>query len=153
LKLLLDTTFFLPAIGVSIKGLQKDAALMLIEKKHQVAMSQISVFELSAKGAKYIKEGQLTPERVTRGIRALVYNDEVEAIPVHDSNILLVSFKLRSMLNDFIDCLILSSAMTHCDALITEDGEILSLTRNVDFLNLIADQNPGFRVLKLSEVT
>jgi PIN domain nuclease of toxin-antitoxin system len=56
LKLLLDTTYFLPAIGVSIKEIQKDALLTLIAKKHQILMSQITLFELSAKGAKYIEE-------------------------------------------------------------------------------------------------
>jgi PIN domain nuclease of toxin-antitoxin system len=151
LKLLLDTTYFLPTIGVSIKEMQKDALLMLIAKEHQITMSQITIFELSAKGAKYIKEGQLTPERVTRGIRAIVYNDAIETIPIHDTNILLTSFKLRNMLNDFINCLILSSAINHCDAIITEDNEIQSLKKNTQFHNLVADQNRGFKILKLTE--
>lgn len=151
MKLLLDTTYFLPTIGVSIKEIQKDALLMLIAKEHQITMSQITIFALSAKGAKYIKEGLLTPERVTRGIRALVYNDAIETIPTHDTNILLTSFKLRNMLNDFIDCLILSSAINHCDAIITEDNEIQSLKQNTQFHNLVADQNPGFKILKLAE--
>ncbi|MBE3116108.1 PIN domain-containing protein [Candidatus Bathyarchaeota archaeon] len=152
MKLLLDTTYFLPTIGVSIKEMQRDALLMLIAKEHKIAMSQITIFELTAKGAKYIKEGQLTPERVTRGIRAIVYNDAIETIPTHDTSILLTSFKLRNMLNDFIDCLILSSAMNHCDAIITEDNEIQSLKKNTEFNNLVADQNPVFKILKLTEI-
>jgi hypothetical protein len=56
LKLLLDTTYFLPAIGVSIKDLQKDALLTLIAKKHQIAMSQITIFELSAKGPNTLRK-------------------------------------------------------------------------------------------------
>ena len=151
MKLLLDTTYFLPTIGVSIKEIQKDALLLLMAKEHQIAMSQITIFELSAKGAKYIKEGQLTPERVTRGIRAIVYNDAIKPIPTHESNILLTSFKLRNMLNDFIDCLILSSAINHCEAIITEDNEIQSLNKNTQFHALVADQNPGFKILKLTK--
>ena len=152
MKLLLDTTYFMPTIGVSIKEMQRDALLTLIAKEHKIAMSQITIFELTAKGAKYIKEGQLTPERVTRGIRAIVYNDAIETIPTHDTSILLTSFKLRNMLNDFIDCLILSSAMNHCDAIITEDNEIQSLKKNTEFNNLVADQNPVFKILKLTEI-
>ena len=152
MKLLLDTTYFLPTIGVSIKDMQKDALLTLIAKGHKIAMSQITIFELAASGAKYIKESQLTPERVTRGIRAIVYNDTIETIPTHESNILLTSFKLRNLLNDFNDCLILSSAMNHCDAIITEDNEIQSLKKNTEFQNLAADQNPGFKILKLTEI-
>ena len=58
MKLLLDTTYFLPTIGVSIKEMQKDALLTLMAKKHEIAMSQITIFELAAKGAKYVKDGQ-----------------------------------------------------------------------------------------------
>ena len=152
MKLLLDTTYFLPTIGVSIREIQKDALLTLIAKKHQISMSQITIFELSAKGAKYIKEGQLSPERVTRGISAIIYNDTIETIPMHDTTILQTAFKLRNMLNDFIDCLILSSAMNNSEAIITEDKEIQSLRKSSEFCDLVAGLNPGFKVLKLNEI-
>jgi len=142
----------LPAIGLSIKDMQKDALITLIAKKHQIAMSQITIFELSAKGAKYVKEGQLSPERVTRGISAIIYNDAIETIPMHDTTILQTSFKLRNMLNDFIDCLILSSAMNYSEAIITEDNEIQGLKKNFEFQNLVTDQNPNFKILKLAEI-
>ena len=152
MKLLLDTTYFLPTIGISIKEMQKDALLTLMAKKHEIAMSQITIFELAAKGAKYVKDGQLSPERVTRGISAIIYNDTIETIPMYDTTILQTAFKLRKMLNDFIDCLIFSSAMNHSRAIITEDNEILSLKKNTEFHNLIADLNPGFKILKLTEI-
>ena len=152
MKLLLDTTYFLPTIGVSIKEMQKDALLTIIAKKHQIAMSQITIFELSAKGAKYIQEDMLSPERVTRGINAIIYNDTVETIPMHDTTILQTAFKLRNMLNDFIDCLILSSAMNNSEAIITEDNEIQNLKKNTQFNNLVAGLNPGFKILKLNEI-
>jgi PIN domain nuclease of toxin-antitoxin system len=132
--------------------MQKDALLTLIAKKHQIAMSQITIFELSAKGAKFIKEGQLPPERVTRGINAIIYNDSIETIPIHNTTILQTAFKLRNMLNDFIDCLILSSAIHHSQDIITEDNEIQSLKKNTEFHNLIADLNPEFKILKLTEI-
>ncbi len=152
MKLLLDTTYFLPAIGISIKGIQKDAPITLIAKENKIIMSQISIFELSAKGAKYVKEGQLTPERVTKGIRAIAYSDTIETIPTHETNILLTSFKLRNMLNDYIDCLILSTAMNHCNAILTEDNEIQNLKKNTEFNNLVTEQNPHFKIQKLSEI-
>ena len=95
MKLLLDTTYFLPAIGISIKELPNDAPIKLIAKGHQISISDISIFELSAKGAKHITNGTLTPERVTRGIKAIIYDDTIETIPIHDNNLLLTSFKLR----------------------------------------------------------
>ena len=71
---------------------------------------------------------------------------------MHDTTILQTSFRLRNMLNDFIDCLILSSAMNHSEAIITEDSEIQSLKKNIEFQNLVTDQNPNFKILKLAEI-
>jgi PIN domain nuclease of toxin-antitoxin system len=152
LKLLLDTTYFLPAIGISIKELPNDAPIKLIAKGHQISISDISIFELSAKGAKHITNGTLTPERVTRGIKAIIYDDTIETIPIHDNNLLLTSFKLKSILNDFIDCLILSSAINHCDALITEDSDIQNLKKNKEFNELQKTTNTTFKIQKLTEI-
>jgi len=152
LKLLLDTTYFLPAIGISIKELPNDAPIKLIAKGHQISISDISIFELSAKAAKHITDGTLTPERATRGIKAIVYDDAIEIIPIHDNNLLLTSFKLRSILNDFIDCLILSSAINQCDTLITEDSDIQSLKKNKEFNELLTTTNTAFKIQKLTEI-
>ena len=152
MKLLVDTTYLLPAIGISIKELPRDAPIKLVAKGHQISISDISIFELSAKGAKYIANGMLTPERVMMGIRAIVYDDAIDHISIHDSDILLTSFKLRSILDDFIDCLILSSAINQCDALITEDSDILNLNKNKGFNELLATANSKFKIRKLAEI-
>ena len=152
MKLLLDTTYFLPAIGISIKELPNDAPIKLIAKGHQISISDISLFELSAKGAKHITDGTLTPERVTRGIKAIVYDDAIETIPIHGNNLLLTSFKLRRILNDFIDCLILSSAINQCDTLITEDSDIQNLKKNKEFNELLTTTNTAFKIQKLTEI-
>jgi PIN domain nuclease of toxin-antitoxin system len=151
-KLLLDTTYFLPAIGISIKELPNDAPIKLIAKGHQISISDISIFELSAKGAKHITDGTLTPERITRGIKAIIYDDTIETIPIHDNNLLLTSFKLRRILNDFIDCLILSSAINQCDALITEDNDIQNLKKNKEFNEFLTTTNTKFKIQKLTEI-
>jgi PIN domain nuclease of toxin-antitoxin system len=153
LKLLLDTAYFLPAIGISIKELPNDAPIKLIAKGHQISISDISIFELSAKGVKHITNGTLTPERVTRGIKAIIYDDTIETIPIiHGNNLLLTSFKLKSILNDFIDCLILSSAINQCDALITEDSDIQNLKKNKEFNELQKTTNTTFKIQKLTEI-
>ena len=152
MKLLLDTTYFLPAIGISIKELPNDAPIKLIAKGHQISISDISLFELSAKGAKHITDGTLTPERVTRGIKAIVYDDAIETIPIHGNNLLLTSFKLRRIVNDFIDCLILSSAINQCDTLITEDSDIQNLKKNKEFNELLTTTNTAFKIQKLTEI-
>jgi len=151
LRLLLDTTYFLPAIGISIKDLPKDTPIKLVWRGHQISISDISIFELSAKGAKHITAGALSAERVTKGIRAIVYDETIETIPMYESTLLLTAFKLRSMLSDFIDCLILSSAINRCDALITEDNDIQNLKKNREFNELLTAINPKFKVQTLTE--
>jgi predicted nucleic acid-binding protein len=151
LKLLLDTTYLLPAIGISIKELPKDALTKLTQKGNRISICDISIFELAAKGAKHVSAGTLPAERVTRGIRAIVYNETIETIPTNESTILLTAFKLRNTLNDFIDCLILSAAINHCNALITEDDDIQNLKKNEKLNELLKTTNPNFKIQTLTE--
>ncbi|MEM2914184.1 MAG: PIN domain-containing protein [Candidatus Bathyarchaeia archaeon] len=152
MKLLLDTTYFLPAVGIAVKNLPVDAPVKLMQKKHQIFISNITIFELSAKGAKYVASRAIPPERVTRGIRALMYNESINVIEVYDSTVLHLAFKIRGMLNDFIDCLILSSAINHCDAIITEDIDIHAVKENENYQELINAKNPKFKMHKLTEI-
>lgn len=152
MRLLLDTAYLLPAIGASIKGLPEDAPIKLISSGHQISMSDITIFELSAKGAKHITLGTLTAERVSRGIRALVHDDRIERIPIHDGSVLLAAFKLRRMLSDFIDCLILSSAINRNDILVTEDGDIHDIREKREFKELLQTINPQFKIQTVKDV-
>ena len=152
MKLLLDITYFLPIIGISVKNLPKDAPTKLMHKKHQIFISDITIFELSAKGAKYAASGLIPPERISKGIRALIYNETIKILPIHESTILHTAFKLRNILSDFIDCLILSSAINNCDALITEDNDIQNIKENKNLQEIVTTKNPKFQVLKLTEI-
>ena len=150
MKLLLDTAYLLPAIGIQIKSLPKDAPISLKQKGHQISICSISIFELSAKGAKHIAEGALPPERVARGIRAIVHDEGIEKLLMYEDAILLTAFKLRSLLSDFIDCLILSSAMNRCDSLVTEDNAIQALGENKEFNEMLRKINPKFKIQRLT---
>jgi len=152
LRLLLDTRYLLPAIGVSVKGLPEDALIRLIGKGHQISISDITLFELSANGAKHTVLGTLTGERVSRGIRAIVYDGRITRIPIHDGSVLLTAFKLRRTLSDFIDCLILSSAVNRNDALVTEDEDIGNLGRKEEFQEFLRAVNPRFKIQSLGDM-
>ena len=152
MKVLLDSSYLLPAIGISVKGLPEDALIRLIKRGHKVSISDITIFELLAKGTKYITTGTLTPERVCRGIRAIVYDDRITRIPIHDSYVLLTAFNLRRILNDFIDCLILSSALTQNDILVTEDLNLQKLRGKREFQGISRNINPKFKIQKLTEI-
>jgi hypothetical protein len=101
--------------------------------QHQLALCEITIFELSAKGAKYVSQGRLPQERVARGIEAIVHDDSVVKTSAYEGQTLTMAIKLRSMVKDFIDCLIIASAARHCDVLTTEDDEIHSLSGNRRF--------------------
>jgi len=152
LRLLVDTTYLLPAIGISVKGIPSDGMVRLIEKEHEICVSDISIFELSAKGAKHVAAGTLSGERVARGIRAVVHDGTVTMIPFHESTLLLTAFKLRNILSDFIDCLILASAIHHSDMLITEDDDIIDIKNDEEFILLYKRVNPKFKIQKLTEI-
>jgi PIN domain nuclease of toxin-antitoxin system len=152
LRLLLDTTYLLPAIGISVEGLPRDAAIKLIRKGHQISISNISIFELSAKGARQVAIGKLPAERVARGIRAIVYDETIKTIPMYESMLLLTAFKIRNIISDFVECLILSSAINGCDALITEDKDIQNLKENREFNELLTTINPHFKIQTLTEI-
>jgi len=152
MRLLLDTTYFLPAIGVSIKGIPRNAAIELLREGHEVGISEVTLFELSAKGAKYAAAGALNPERVVRGVRALRHDERVVKVPPYDAPVLLLALRLREMLSDFIDCLILSTAVNWADLLVTEDGDILELAQRKDFKKITQPVNPSFKVLRLRDI-
>ena len=81
-----------------------------------------------------------------RGIRAIKHDERIKVIPIHDTSILLTAFKLRRMLDDFIDCIILSSAINQAEVLITEDEDIRRVSEETHSLK------PGFRIIGLREV-
>jgi predicted nucleic acid-binding protein len=152
MMLLLDTSYLLPAIGISVKGLPRDALLRLIKKGYTVSISDISIFELSAKAAKYISQGTIPAERVTKGIRAIVYEEALEKIPIYETPLLHIAFKLRGVLKDFIDCLILSAALSHCDTLVTEDIHIHNIKQSKEYISLLTTHNPNFTIKTLDEM-
>jgi PIN domain nuclease of toxin-antitoxin system len=123
----------------------------LIQRGNRISICDISIFELSAERAKYVSAGTLPAERVTRGIRAIVYNETIETIPTYESTLLLTASKLRSMLNDFVDCLILSASINRCDALLTQDKHIQELKKNKEFNELRTNINPKFKVQSVNE--
>ena len=152
MKLLVDTTYFLPAIGVSVRGVPRNAVVELIRRGFEVLISEISLFELSAKGAKFVASGMLTPARVATGIRAIVWDDRVRKIPIYDTPILLTAFRLRKILGDFIDCLIISTAMNYADTLVTEDIAIHELAAKEEFRKIVREVNPKFEIRNLKNL-
>jgi PIN domain nuclease of toxin-antitoxin system len=152
LRVLLDTSYLLPAIGISIKGIPNDAIERLLDRGNEAFISEISLFELSAKGARYVVEGQLPPERVTGGINAISNDDSITKLPGYDAPTLRLAFGLRRIHGDFIDCLIVSSAANHCGVLVTEDEEIHRLKEEKGFDEIMAAAGSACKIRRMGEV-
>ncbi|MGD0995578.1 MAG: PIN domain-containing protein [Candidatus Bathyarchaeia archaeon] len=152
MKLLLDTTYLLPSVSIAIKEVSKDAIIKLNTKGYNIVVSRISIFELLAKSSKFVVKNELSPERAALGIRAILYDDIIEKISTDSSKVMLTAFKLRSLMNDFIDCLIISTALNNCDALITENQDIHNLKKNKKYLELVASINPNFKIQTLAQI-
>jgi predicted nucleic acid-binding protein len=152
MKLLIDTTYLLPVLGISVKKVPKDAAIKLLDNEHQLFISDLTLFELAAKGAKYVASDMLEADSVSRGIRVIAYEERLERVKSYETSILLTAFTLRRIINDFLDCLILSSAINNCDVFVTEDDRIHELQKRLVFQEIIKTVNSRFQVKRLSDL-
>jgi hypothetical protein len=111
---------------------------------HEAAISELTLFELSVKGAKYIASKTLDPDRVRRGVLTVARDEGLVRIPLLDEEVLKTSLSLRGILGDYLDCVILSSAINRCDTILTQDALIRGLPENQSYRDLINRINPGF---------
>jgi predicted nucleic acid-binding protein len=151
-NILLDTTYFMPAIGVSISGVKPRVLRTLRENGHSISISELTLFELSAKGAKHVASHQLDPDRVRRGVNAVAHDEALIKIPLLEGDVLQRSFALRGALNDYIDCVIISSAMCICEALVTEDRLIHGIVDSPLYRRVLEETNPRFKILASSDL-
>jgi len=152
MRLLLDTTYFIPAIGISVKDVPSDLVLKLLDDGYEIWISEVSLFELSAKGAKYVASRVLDHKIVLDGIRAIIHDDRINKASIYEIPILSIALKLRSYLSDFIDCLITSTALIKSDILVTEDKDIKMLYTIEEFKSIVREVNPGFKIESVKEV-
>ncbi|MDG6923008.1 MAG: PIN domain-containing protein [Nitrososphaerota archaeon] len=149
MRVVLDTTYFLPAVGISVKEISTEDVLSSLSKTSDPALCQITIFELCAKAAKYVAEGKLETRRAHRGIQAVIEDDSIKKLDPYESGTLSVAIQLREMLGDFIDCLILATAISQADVLLTEDRSIHDLRHQSVFRELVKSENPDFEIRKI----
>ena len=117
--MILDTTYLLPLVGVAVKN---DLLRAIVEGRvkgitlDNLAISQISLFEIQAKSVKL----RIPVERV----RAIT--STLEVIPFYSKPVIKYSFELYELLGDYVDSVIVATAISTRKAFITEDKLILS---------------------------
>ncbi len=127
--MIIDTTYLLPLVRI---GIDKDLLKAVLEKKvsldinlAQLKVNLISIFELQAKASKL----NIPPEDVYKAMSVVF--DVFEIIPFYNKEIIRVSYELNRRLGDYIDSIILSTAVVLKEDLITEDSLILSLRKEI----------------------
>ena len=89
-------------------------------------VSEISVFELLAKGSKLVAKGVIPRERVSLAIQSLYKDESIVRVSLENADVVRYTIELRRYHSDTVDCLITASALAVADILLTEDKILLS---------------------------
>jgi len=144
LRICVDTTYILPFMGVEIERLPPDILTRLIDGGYEVLINEITLFEGYAKASKLSARGLLKPERIHRGLIGILHTPSLKRIDLIHPETLRFAAILRRYLDDFIDCILLSTATLWADILLTEDQILLKPPPEVE--GRIRAINPTLRI-------
>jgi PIN domain nuclease of toxin-antitoxin system len=153
MNVMLDSSFFFPFIQVDVTNLSRPDLLTLFQRQDlHFLRSEITIFEISAKGWKYCHEGLIDEEDLLDGLTYITEMENIEVIPIHYSEIQSLAGTFRRYHADFIDCLVLSSAINHADAFVSLD-ESLQDKYESTFKPLLAPDFTDFKFLTWTNFT
>jgi PIN domain nuclease of toxin-antitoxin system len=151
-KILFDSSYFFPLIKVKVEKSSPEIISLIHQKKpFELQFSSITLFELSAKGAKMIKAGKLTVNDVIDGINALTSWRNISSIDPWNGEVQRLAFDFRYDHSDYIDCLVLASAIIHANVLVSEDITLKELLKT-KWLNRVREINTEFEILNTNEL-
>ena len=119
--MILDTTYLLPLARIAV---DTDLLAAIARKEvelefRDLAVSLISVFELQAKAAKL----KIPAESAVKAVESIFAAFRVE--PFYKTEVVETSYELRKMISDYIDCVIVATAIELKEDLLTEDSLML----------------------------
>lgn len=119
--MILDTTYLLPLaqIAVDTDLLAAVAKRKTDFKLEDISISLISIFELQAKGAKL----KVPAKSIVRAVDAVT--SAFDVVPFYGAEVIEAALKIRKTVSDYVDCIILATAITSNEDLVTEDSLIL----------------------------
>lgn len=136
----------MPAIGVSVRHLPQTLVRDLRARGHRISICTITMVELAAKGAKLVRDGKLKEDRVLEGLQAILSDETVDRINFQQGDVWRRAISARYEIDDFVDCLILSSAAVAADALVSEDETIAKAVSDEMFRMKLQPSNEAFAV-------
>jgi predicted nucleic acid-binding protein len=144
-RVLIDTSYLLPAAGIGVEGVPADAIRKIRAAGHEVLTSEISLFELLAKGAKLASQGKADPARVSLAIKSILSDSSIGKVGAYAEETMVMAIELRAHHAD-LDCVIMASAVNECEALVTED---VAISKNDGLMKTVLARKPDFRTLTL----
>ncbi len=149
MRIQIDTSYFLPLIKIAIEKIPSDLLINLLnESPHQYYYSELSLFELTAKGLKYSsQEDKLTPQDIRIGIDTLQNDNRLIKVSyINNPLIIELASELRKIHNDTIDCLIFSTAICTCECIITMDLDFYDeISKDLEIIKKIHHINNNFK--------
>ncbi|MDE1854281.1 MAG: hypothetical protein KGI38_11130 [Thaumarchaeota archaeon] len=83
MRVLVDTTYLLPTAGIAVEGVEKDLLKRAPAGAHEVNPSDISLFEIPAKGAKPSSERLAAEERVALAIQSILDDERITKVSAY----------------------------------------------------------------------
>ena len=131
MRICLDSSYLLPIFGIGLKNIPNDIIVKLLNKGHKLLISEISIFECIAKAAKLASSGELSPDRLIKGLLGITYSKSLIRISIFDGGLIRIATTARRFISDSIDCIVLATAAMQADILLTEDTLLLKPPHNL----------------------
>jgi PIN domain nuclease of toxin-antitoxin system len=149
MKILIDTSYFLPLIKIGIENIPQTILINLLAKtSYECFYSNLTLFELTAKGLKFSSQkNTITPQDIRIGVDA-IQNDLrlVEKSFIDNPLIIELASQLKAIHKDTIDCLIFATAICTCDCIVTMDISFFDqINKTPSLINAIRKINENFR--------
>jgi len=142
MKAFFDTFFFFPFINVEVKGVSSKALLRAFQsEKIDILRSEMVLFEIAAKGTKYCDKKLINFEELTQGLNAIAYLPNVISIPFYFPETMEFAMHFQKEHTDFIDCLILASAIISADIFVTLDEALIQKAQKMWDKKIISYNN------------
>lgn len=119
--MILDTTYFLPLAQIAV---DTDLLAAVAKKKadlkmEDISLSLISIFELQAKGAKL----NVPAKSTVRAVDAIL--SAFRVVPFYERGVIEGAQRIRKTISDYVDCIVLATAIASKDDVVTEDSLVL----------------------------
>jgi len=149
MRVLLDTSYFMPLIKVQVKDIPASILQNLLSNPRvEIHYCDITLFELAAKAMHLIVSGEpIDIHDVRIGIDAIENETRFERDQwTKHPYILELTASFRKIHTDFIDCLILATAVCYAEAFATLDNEIYQkILKEPSIIHQILDINAQFQ--------